>query len=127
MFISPVAGSLARSWNRLWFRTHDPLPAGVFRICLGCLLTAMYLALYPNWERYFGASGVLSLGDPVLPRLEDSWWSLFHWFPDVPFRILWVIGLVAALGFTAGWRTRFWTLVLFALETSMINRNRFAI
>jgi hypothetical protein len=118
---------IARAWNRLWFAPYDPLPAGVFRIALGLLLTAMYLVISPNWERYFSPDGVLSLNDPTLPPLADDWWSLFHLLPGVPLRLFWVLGLVAAVAFTAGWKTRFATVVLFAMETSMIARNRWAI
>jgi hypothetical protein len=126
-WLNRLAGALARGWNRLWFQTYDPLPAGLFRISLGLLLTAMYLALWPNWARYFALDGVLSLNDPTLPPMSDDWWSLFYWLPEVPFHLFWVLGLVAALAFTVGWKTRFWTVVLFALETSMIARNRWGI
>jgi hypothetical protein len=127
MLATRVAGVLGRTWNRIWFQPYDPLPAGLFRICFGVLLTLMYVALYPNWDRYFGVSGVLSLTDRTLYPIKEDWWSLFYWLPRTPFRAFWALGLIAALGFTVGWRTRLWTIVLFVLETSMIARNRFAI
>jgi hypothetical protein len=127
MFAPRVKDTLRRAWYGLWFQPYDPLPAAVFRISLGVLFSAMYLALYPNWDRYFAPQGVLSLQDPTLPPLADDWWSLFYWLPHVPVRVFWVIGLIAALAFTIGWRVRFWTVVLLVLETSMIARNRFAI
>jgi hypothetical protein len=127
MLAARVAGVLRRAWNRLWFAPYDPLPAGLFRISIGTLFTVMYVALYPNWDRYFGPDGVLSLSDRTVYQVPEDWWSLFYWFPHVPFRLFWVLGLIAAVGFTVGWRTRLWTVVLFVLETSMIARNRYAI
>ncbi len=125
--LSRIGRLIARAWNRLWFAEYDPLPVGVFRIALGLLLTVMYVAISPNFERYYSPDGVLSMNDPTLPAMPDDWWSLFHLLPGVPLRLFWVLGLVAALAFTAGWKTRVWTVVLFAMETSMIARNRWCI
>ena len=126
-WLSRLGGAIARTWNRLWFQQYDPLPAALFRISLGLLQVAMYIALWPNWHRYFGRNGVLSLDDATLSPMSDDWWSLFYWLPGVPFRLFWVLGLVAAIAFTIGWKTRFWTVMLFVLETSMIARNRWGI
>jgi hypothetical protein len=128
--VRAVKGALAalgRGWERLWFKPYDPLPAALYRICMGTLLTAMYLALAPSFSRYFGRNGVLSLEDPTLSQGPEDWWSLFYLFSGVPLWVFWLLGLVAAIGFTVGWKTRLWTIVLFALEMSMSHRNRFAI
>jgi hypothetical protein len=122
-----LALTLSAAWNRFWFQPYDPLPAGLFRIAFGALLTLMYAALYPNWDRYFGVDGVMSLNDPGLPPIVEDWWSAFVWLPHVPFRVFWAIGFVAAIAFTVGWLTRVWTIVLLVIETSMVARNGFAI
>jgi hypothetical protein len=118
--------ALSRVWNRLWFTPYDPLPAALFRISFGAILTLVYLALFPNWARYFGANGVLSINQKLFDDSSDAW-SLFHWFPALPFLSFWVLGLAAAIGFTVGWHTRLCCIMLFILEQAMINRNRFAI
>ena len=126
-----LAGSLGRgiagAWERLWFQPFDPLPAGVLRIGLGVLSVVMYLLLTPNFARYFGADGVLSMTDPALPPLVEDTWSAFAWFPGAPVMLFWAVGLLSAVTFTIGWKTRLSTVVLFVMQMSMVHRNRYAI
>jgi hypothetical protein len=53
--------SLRQAWDRLWFSRLDPVSVGAFRISLGVLLLVYYIALWPNWQRYYAADGMLSL------------------------------------------------------------------
>jgi hypothetical protein len=94
---------------------------GIFRIFLGALICAFYLALYPNWERFYAADGVVSLN--LFPNPLDGW-ALFHWTePNLPIRAYWWLGMAAALLFTLGWQTRLCTVVLFVMESSLLNRS----
>ena len=116
--------TVSRWWNRVWFQPIDPFSAGLFRIALGLLLSVMFAALYPNWERYYAAGGLLSLHDPALPRLPEDWWCVFRWTDGiVPIGAWWWLGLLAGLAFTVGWHTRVATIILYVLQTSMIHRN----
>lgn len=111
-------------WGRVWFQPFDPFSVGLFRIALGILISVMFIALVPNWERYYAADGLLSLHDPALPRLAEDWWSVFRWTEGlVPIRAWWGVGFLAALAFTVGWQTRAATVTLYVLQTSMIHRN----
>jgi hypothetical protein len=116
-----------RAWDRVWFSRFDPFSAGVFRIFLGALLVAFYLALFPNWERFFAPDGIPSTHTPDSMRpLHLWWWNVFSWTEGVlPVGAFWWVGLVAAACFTLGYWTRLSTVVLFALETSMNDTNRY--
>lgn len=112
---------LAGWWNGFWFERFDPVSLGVFRIFLGSLIAVFYLALYPNWERYYAADGVTSLGR--FPNPDDSW-TLFHWTEAIlPIGVFWWIGLGAAVSLALGWKTRWCTAILFALQSSLLNRS----
>lgn len=116
------------AWDRFWFSRFDPLSVSVFRICLGLLLLAFYLANGPNWERFYAADGALSLDVLDPSKARQSWWSLFYWTEGLlPVRAWWWVGLAAAAGFTVGWWTRLCTVLLFAIQTSMSHTNWTAI
>jgi hypothetical protein len=116
--------TILRWWERAWFECFDPLPVSLYRISLGLLITIMYAALYPNWERFYSADGMISLHDADLVRPIQDPWSVFYWADGVmdP-RWFWLLGFLAALAFTAGWLTRIATIILYVLESSMIHRN----
>jgi hypothetical protein len=115
------AQGLARWWNHCWFERFDPVSLGAFRIFLGSLIAVFYLALYPNWERYYAADGITSLGQFANP---DDAWTLFHWTESsLPIGVFWWLGLGAALSFALGWKTWWCTALLFALESSLLNRS----
>lgn len=116
-----VIQRFVRWWNSFWFERFDPLSLGVFRIFLGTLIAVFYIALYPNWERYYAAEGVTSLGQFANP---DDTWTLFHWTESsLPIGVFWWIGLGAAVSFALGWKMRWCTALLFVLESSLLNRS----
>lgn len=113
--------------DRFWFDRADPFALALFRISLGSLMFVTFLCLLPNWERYYGATGVLSLVTPRYRENEDTW-SCFYWAEGiVPVHVWWLVGVVGTIGLTVGWSTRFWTIVLYVLQCSMIHRNRMAV
>jgi hypothetical protein len=115
---------LAAAWDRFWFAPLDPLPAALFRIATGGLITLAYLASATNWDRFYAADGMLSLHDPAVAPVPQGWWSLFYWTEGVlPVRVYWGLGLAAALAFTVGWRTRLASIALFLVQASLVHRN----
>jgi hypothetical protein len=115
-----VSRALLRVWDACWFSRFDPLSVGVFRICLGALITLFYVALFPNWERFYGTDGIRSLQDVPGP---DPW-TVFYWTESVfPIRIWWWFAFIAAVLFTVGLKTRVWTIALFVLECSLLGRS----
>jgi hypothetical protein len=121
---SPAATRAAvwvEAWHRCWFVRFDPISLGIFRIFLGALITLFYLALAPNWERFYAADGVLSLTGAV--GGADPW-TLFSWTEAwFPIRVYWLAGVLASVLFTIGWHTRVSTIILFVLESSLLIRS----
>ena len=116
--------ALARAWDRVWFRPFDPTSVGAFRLCLGVTLFLYYLALLPNYERYFAADGVLSLAPPGPERPPRPHLSVFTWTEGVvPVRAFAVVGLLASAVLAVGWRSRLWALTLLVLVTSQMLTN----
>jgi hypothetical protein len=116
--------AVGRWWQHVWFERFDPLAVGVYRIFLGSLITVMFVALYPNWQRFYAADGMLSLHDMGSTWLRPDRWSVFYWSDGIiDSRWYWLLGFIAAVGFTVGWMTRLWTVILYVLQTSMIHRN----
>lgn len=117
-----------RAWDRFWFGPTDPLPAALFRISLGTLMFVAYLAATPSWERFYAADGMLALNDPAVTPVPQGWWEIFWWTDGfIPVGWYWWLALTAALGFTLGWYTRVWTIVLFILEASIVHRSPVAV
>jgi hypothetical protein len=101
-----------------FFDEFDPASMGLFRIIFGLFLIIMFIALFPNWNTYYGRSGLRP--DPV-GGLE---WSIFLLFQnELPIFIYWWIGFFAACAFTLGWKTRMVTVILFIIQTSMNHAN----
>ena len=59
-YLSELAESIGRSWNRFWFTPADPLPCCVLRIGVGLLLVAHFACLGIDLERWYGRNGLLS-------------------------------------------------------------------
>ncbi len=116
--------SLRQAWDRFWFSRLDPVSAGAFRISLGLLLVVYYVALWPNWQRYYAADGMLSLDATNPTRHGRPLLSVFTWTDGVvPVYVFWWVALVAAVGFTLGLRTRLCNIVLFVMHTSLMKTN----
>lgn len=105
---------LIRFANWFFFSRFDPAPLGLFRIALGLLLIAVFVALYPNWTDYYGPGG-------MRPEPSELWgWSVFAGSPKwLPTRAFWWVGMGSAAAFTVGWHTRFFTVSLYLLQSSM--------
>lgn len=117
---------LIKCWDEFWFTRYDPISTSIFRISLGLLISIMFICNYVNWERFYDASGVISLHEtvPIPDNVPEDTCSVFHLTEGtVPIKIYWWIGMIAALFFTAGFQTRLATIVLYIIQASMIHRN----
>ena len=113
-----------RIWDKFWFSRFDPLSLGVFRIALGILIMTWYLALYVNWEEYYGKLGNIWLYETHAITSYSSWLNVFRWTKDlIPIRVFWWSGFLSAAAFTAGWRTKLFAIILFIMQSSIINQN----
>ena len=102
-------------------RPCDPRATGPFRIGLGLFLVVLYCALLPNWERFYGARGVLAWA-----RSYPDWTDVYRWAgTGVPAVLFGWMSLAFALAFTVGFKTRWVTVALFLLELSRSHHGRF--
>lgn len=114
-------------WNKFWFSRFDPISVSLFRIALGLLITIMFICNFFNWERFYDANGIYSLNDVDLnasrvPR--EGWWSLFWWTEGkIPINVWWWAGIISSIFFTVGFQTRLSTILLYLIQSAMINRN----
>lgn len=111
-------------WNRFWFSRFDPISLGLSRVFLGMLMVIYYVALIPNWNRFYGPDGARSAYDAVygFSQQEADWWSVFYWTEEwLPIDVFWYVGFAAAICFTIGWQTRIATVLLWIMENSMLH------
>jgi hypothetical protein len=121
--------SFVSGWNRFWFADHDPRPAAAFRWTMGSLCTLMFVALWPQWDRFFAADGIISLNEPGWdnPRV-DCVWGAFHWTEGlIPIGAWWFVGLALSVLFTVGLRTRWATVGLLLVIDAMLRRNPYVV
>ncbi len=95
------------------------------RIGIGVLWLAVLTITAPNWHRFYGYDGILSLGDSdlnALRRLNTT--TLMHMTDGiVPISTWWWIGLALSLCVALGFQTRLATIGLFVFVSSLIQRN----
>ena len=112
-------------WNRFWFSRADPLPLSMTRIGVGVLWLAVLTITAPNWHRFYGFDGILSLGDADLNKLRRLSTTSLMTLTDgvLPISFWWWIGLVLSICVTIGFHTRLATIGLFVFTSSLIQRN----
>jgi hypothetical protein len=109
---------LTQTFKRFFFSEFDPIVLSFFRMIFGMYLIIFYIALFPNWENYYGPGGVR----PELPQMLS--WSLFDLTQNwISVSIYWWLGFICSLAFTLGWMTRISTILLFLIQSSMNHSN----
>ncbi len=119
--------SFLKHWNEFWFSKAEFLPVSIFRICFGFLLCVIFIAYLPNWERFYDANGIMSLNDKTIPQIHNPLSIFCFTEGKVPVIFYWWLGFVSAIAFAAGYKTRVFTIILYVLYTSMMNRNYFIV
>jgi hypothetical protein len=115
---APLHGKARRgdvAWRRLhnfWFGQTDLRPLGLFRILLGLQLFNWFWQLYPFLTTFFTDDGLVPADNLGVLRPNDF---TFLAFASQPWQVgaVWLIGLVAAVLLTVGYRTRMASVVSF--------------
>ena len=118
---------MIKFWNKFWFSKAELLPPSIFRIGFGILLCVMFIAYLPNWERFYDTNGIMSLNDKSFPHIQNPLSVFYLTEGRIPVIFYWGLGFVSAIAFTVGYKTRFFTIVLYILYSSMMNRNYFIV
>ena len=112
------------AWNRFF---HGEIPDWKVRFLqqgFGLLMGLYFLALAPDWSRWFSEQGVLDAAS-ARANLDPDAHSLMLWFPRNPF-VLWaplVFGFLASLGLLLHRWPRSCAGVLFAVLVTLHHRN----
>lgn len=106
----PIA-SIRRDWDHFWFRWIGPGPVGLVRICIGLVVLAAALQLWPDRFNWFSEHGLITTADSDAFNLAVQWGprpvNLLHGATDGEVTAFFVIYIAAALLMTAGLWTRF--------------------
>ncbi len=115
--------TLFKIWNNFFFSKFDPVSASIFRILLGITISLMFIAEFPDWERFYSSDGVLSLNEELYkpPFYKQSIFFLFEKF--LPVRYLWYLGFIFSITFTIGLFTKFSTIFLYVFFISKTHFN----
>lgn len=114
--------TLPRWWDHFWFAPQAPPTIGLFRILFGSILTLLLLADFPNWEKLYGPAGAYPLDiflktrsfNPTIFTANTAPESVWLWY---------TIGLLAAVAYVVGYKSRLASVVLFIITASAFLRN----
>ncbi len=119
--------SFLKYWNNFWFSKAELIPISIFRICFGLLLCLIFIAYLPNWERFYDANGIISLHDKNILHYQNLLSIFYLTEGKIPVILYWFIGFISAVAFTVGYKTRIFTIILYVVYSSMMNRNYFMV
>ena len=117
------------TWNRFWFSRADVLPLSATRIGIGILWLLVLTVTAPNWHRFYGFDGILSLGATDLNELRRlSSTSVMNWTDGIlPIAFWWWVGVGLSVCVCVGFQTRVATIGLFIFTSSLIQRNSYVV
>lgn len=115
--------TLFKIWDNFFFSKFDPVSLSVFRILLGGTLCLMFIAEFPNWERYFSSNGALSLNEPLFKSSFYKQSLFFHFEKFFPVKYLWYTGFIFSITFTVGLFTKLSTIFLYIFFVSKVHIN----
>jgi len=109
---------------RLLFKPILPTSIGLFRIAYGLLLLAFGVLLKPDWLVWYGTRGVFPIY--LSQAFSDPWrWNIFLWIPhnDAWVMAYYYVFMLFAFFVTIGFCTRFSSIAIYILLTSLHNRD----
>ncbi|MCC7084967.1 MAG: hypothetical protein IT427_08165 [Pirellulales bacterium] len=110
-------------WTRFWFTPGDPIWLCALRIAVGLVTLWWYLGFVADLTSWFGPSGLFPPEMFQANRLEfqENSWSLLE-LATTPetVKLFYGIGLVAIVGMTVGYFTRFCTIVTLLVVLSFV-------
>lgn len=109
-----------------WFGEMDARPFALFRLGFGLLMLKEALYHLPLAELFYSDSGLLPLASLRAAGFDRP--TLLAALPDTgPILLFFLFWALVALGLTAGWRTRWMTLLNFICLISVIHRNPYIV
>lgn len=120
---------IIEAWDRFWFAPQAPDTFCLYRIFFGFFVFLLLCLNFPNVERFYGPQGIID-HSYFLTMLDKMSWQTSHRFSllsissSVTFVwLLYWIGILSAITFAVGYKTRASNIILFVVFTSFFHRN----
>ncbi len=120
-YFSRLSQGFGEGWTKFWFTPGDPAAVSAIRLLTGVLLVYMHATLMLDLEAFFGADGLLPVGEIAI--LEANTFSYLN-FVVSPAE-LWtvhLIGLAVLIAFAAGFFTRVTSVLSLVVFLSTVHR-----
>jgi hypothetical protein len=106
-YLSELADSFGRGWNRFWFAPSDPLPCSVLRVAVGLLVLGHLLSLTAGLDRWYAKGGLLppaAVRTLTVAEAGPAWfhYSWFNALGPTETRVVHGLTIAVAVAFTAG-------------------------
>src|SRR5262249_29597493 len=121
--VSP-ARAAGRRWNDFFYAPMPTKTCGLLRIGFGLLILVGFAVLYPDVDRWFGPTGVLTFA-ASRAIIDPDTITIFQLFPQssLAVHVLYGLLLVQSLCLVVGFYGRAQAACLFVLVTSFQHRN----
>jgi len=120
-YFSRLSQGFGEGWNRFWFTPSDPATVSAIRLLAGVLLVYMHATLCFDLEAFFGAEGLLPVGEIAI--LEANTFSYLNYL--VSPAELWIVhllGLAVLVAFAAGLFSRVTSVLSLVVFLSTVHR-----
>jgi hypothetical protein len=120
-YFSRLSQGFGEGWTRFWFTPSDPATVSAIRLLAGVLLVYMHATLCFDLEAFFGAEGLLPVGEIAI--LEANTFSYLNFL--VSPTELWIVhllGLAVLVAFAAGLFSRVTSVLSLVVFLSTVHR-----
>ena len=123
--LASIFPNLTKVWNQIWFSHFDPTSMCICRVAFGVLIIFYYLFISFTWIENYKLLGSHILLGYHSQNVSDAFrMNIIHYTQDaIPFYMYWWFGFVFSIFFTMGFMTRFSALILFIMQSSIVNQN----
>ncbi len=116
----------AFAWEQFWFAPADPVPLGLIRILVGCMLFYTHLVWGKDFQAFFGARGWMT--PETLDIFQRGQWifSFWRWVPESAMWPVHLLCLCVLSLFAIGLWTRVTSILTLVITISYSYRAQFA-
>lgn len=119
-YFRTLSQRFGEGWNQFWFLPSDSSALGALRAVVGAIVTYFYLTFLPDWQYFFGPSGLLPADEVATLIRRDQAFTLLDYISEPS--ALWAFyfaGLIALICLTIGLMSRIAAVVSLAVIVSI--------